>query len=406
LQAKELVDYESKWSNFAVAVETQKYFNSLLYVDEVDSRLAKMVGNAHDGPAAHSIQSFNRSVLEEENRRRMENDKIVSELKDVSMDSLVIGALESKECDVASLSTTCESTESLCVVCHDRMDGNKLRISLPTACKHTYCDNCFKEWLVSASQDNSLLPFRCCRQSLPPEFVTFWVKRLLNGKHASMLLSSMEEVYCVNKMYCPVETCSAFIDLDKVANTLDITLNFQCIKCAVSICFDCKSLKHELTLSCEENQLKIKTSFDETSLRALGYQKCTKCNRFVELSFGCNHMTCLCRHEFCYECGSRWKTCTCVVTDADRLFAQQELLVPQNIVGQRRVEVVAARARQAQIDIEAEENCNHRRVTKTFEFEERRNKPKCRLCALRLNIFGYICNGCNIKLCINCHLHR
>jgi len=33
-------------------------------------------------------------------------------------------------------------------------------------------------------------------------------------------------------------------------------------------------------------------------------QRCSKCERWVEKNTGCNHMTCICSHEFCYVCGA------------------------------------------------------------------------------------------------------
>eukprot|EP01089_Gocevia_fonbrunei_P020352 TRINITY_DN7569_c0_g1_i1.p2 TRINITY_DN7569_c0_g1~~TRINITY_DN7569_c0_g1_i1.p2 ORF type:complete len:111 (+),score=24.23 TRINITY_DN7569_c0_g1_i1:472-804(+) len=34
-----------------------------------------------------------------------------------------------------------------------------------------------------------------------------------------------------------------------------------------------------------------------------GWKKCTICCCWVEKRTGCNHMTCRCKHEFCYTCG-------------------------------------------------------------------------------------------------------
>lgn len=45
--------------------------------------------------------------------------------------------------------------------------------------------------------------------------------------------------------------------------------------------------------------------------RQEGYSRCEKCSSYVELSSGCNHMTCRCGHHFCHVCNAKWKTCGC-----------------------------------------------------------------------------------------------
>lgn len=37
-----------------------------------------------------------------------------------------------------------------------------------------------------------------------------------------------------------------------------------------------------------------------------GNRRCRKCNMEVNRTGGCNHMTCICGHEFCYICGKQW----------------------------------------------------------------------------------------------------
>ena len=37
-----------------------------------------------------------------------------------------------------------------------------------------------------------------------------------------------------------------------------------------------------------------------------GWRRCYKCRTLVELTYGCTHMTCRCRAQFCYICGAVW----------------------------------------------------------------------------------------------------
>jgi len=57
------------------------------------------------------------------------------------------------------------------------------------------------------------------------------------------------------------------------------------------------------------------------------WQRCYGCRRVVELRSGCNHMTCMCKSQFCYVCGMKWKTCNCDQWDEERLIERAENLV-------------------------------------------------------------------------------
>lgn len=41
------------------------------------------------------------------------------------------------------------------------------------------------------------------------------------------------------------------------------------------------------------------------------YKQCPNCSFWVEKVKGCNHMTCRCKFEFCYQCGVKYGTCGC-----------------------------------------------------------------------------------------------
>ncbi|KAG9003806.1 hypothetical protein FRB93_010822 [Tulasnella sp. JGI-2019a] len=67
--------------------------------------------------------------------------------------------------------------------------------------------------------------------------------------------------------------------------------------------------------------------------RAQQWRRCPSCRVIVELTQGCNHITCTCRSEFCFRCGSDWRgQCTsnppCALWEEDMLLeanAREEL---------------------------------------------------------------------------------
>jgi hypothetical protein len=36
------------------------------------------------------------------------------------------------------------------------------------------------------------------------------------------------------------------------------------------------------------------------------WKRCPACRMFIEKTEGCNHMTCLCGHQFCFICIADW----------------------------------------------------------------------------------------------------
>jgi hypothetical protein len=39
----------------------------------------------------------------------------------------------------------------------------------------------------------------------------------------------------------------------------------------------------------------------------LHFRRCPKCKFVIEKQNGCNHITCLCKYEFCYLCNDTYK---------------------------------------------------------------------------------------------------
>jgi len=96
------------------------------------------------------------------------------------------------------------------------------------------------------------------------------------------------------------------------------TRRSECERCAADVCFDCKSPFH------------LNTVCDDLAAAAVAkwcHQhdggQCPNCGAFIERSAGCNHMTCRCKHEYCWLCGGKWKEngsrrCDCPHFDGTR----------------------------------------------------------------------------------------
>jgi hypothetical protein len=69
------------------------------------------------------------------------------------------------------------------------------------------------------------------------------------------------------------------------------------------------------TFIAEKKQI-VERATDEEYVRIVhthGWKICRRCKRGVEKMEGCNHLACLCSHEFCYSCGADWipRRCAC-----------------------------------------------------------------------------------------------
>ncbi|KAL7409036.1 hypothetical protein BDY24DRAFT_242911 [Mrakia frigida] len=118
----------------------------------------------------------------------------------------------------------------------------------------------------------------------------------------------------LNLIYCPHKGCGEAFDADDVAPPLEgasaIAKNLvQCPRCKNSLCKSCKVVWHD-RYSCEDF---LKLPLNERNPEDLlfyeiaaqeKWRRCPKCSAMVELKFGCNHITCTCKHHFCYQCGS------------------------------------------------------------------------------------------------------
>ncbi|KAJ7770584.1 hypothetical protein B0H16DRAFT_217558 [Mycena metata] len=117
----------------------------------------------------------------------------------------------------------------------------------------------------------------------------------------------------LNLLYCPHKGCNEPFDVDDVApapsGVEHADTLVQCPRCRGSLCKACKCVWHA-DLTCEMYQA---LPMDERAPEDVAFanlaklekwRRCPKCSAMVELKFGCNHITCVCKHHFCYICGA------------------------------------------------------------------------------------------------------
>ncbi|PIL32154.1 hypothetical protein GSI_06860 [Ganoderma sinense ZZ0214-1] len=208
----------------------------------------------------------------------------------------------------ASPSVLIIGTSVPCAVCKAEIDGEVIR----PACGHTWDVLCLTELFRRATKDESLFPPTCCGRPLPLALI----RNHIGDELVSLFLEKELEHETRRRVYCAVPSCSIFL-----GPAADKPSRLFCHRCGTkTTCAHCSGQAHSKSIRC--------TSSDDAELAVLaeqeGWRRCRRCGHMVELTSGCNHMTCRCRFEFCYMCGSRWKTCDCPQWHEERLRAAAE----------------------------------------------------------------------------------
>ncbi|KAL1968066.1 hypothetical protein VTN77DRAFT_2196 [Rasamsonia byssochlamydoides] len=170
-----------------------------------------------------------------------------------------------------------------------------------------YCMNCLRQFFESTFTDEALFPPRCCQRLIDVELV----RPLLTSEIVATFERRTEEINTADRTYCSSPDCPTFISPTTIADN-----RASCPRCHTVTCSICKRASHEGEDCPEDPVLQQVLQIAEER----GWRRCLSCKRVVELIFGCNHITCICRTEFCYACGLRWKTCQCPIWDENRLL--------------------------------------------------------------------------------------
>lgn len=151
-------------------------------------------------------------------------------------------------------------------------------------CSHLYCPTCIKALFSASTKDESLFPPRCCRQPIPLESVNrFLSADIIRTFHAKRIEFSTE-----NRTYCHRPTCSTFIPPHATGNTA------ACPACGSSTCTKCKTASHSPN-PCGENDPATQEFLRMAG--EMGWQRCRRCRRVVELGIGCYHMSMAPQHH-------------------------------------------------------------------------------------------------------------
>ncbi|KAL1208589.1 E3 ubiquitin-protein ligase RSL1 [Cardamine amara subsp. amara] len=209
-----------------------------------------------------------------------------------------------------------------CVICYN--DTAAERMFSVDKCRHRFCFHCVKQH-VEVKLLHGMVP-KCPHYGCKSVLVIDSCGKLLTPKLIEMWKQRVKEnaIPVTERVYCPYPRCSALMSKTKISESAKSLLSVypdsgvrRCVECRGLFCVDCKVPWHG-KLSCTEyKKLHPNPPVDDVKLKSLAnnkmWRQCGKCEHMIELTQGCNHITCRCGFEFCYQCGGEWnkKTGTC-----------------------------------------------------------------------------------------------
>lgn len=126
---------------------------------------------------------------------------------------------------------------------------------------------------------------------------------------ASTYREKAAEFSTVRRVYCSKPACSRFLGPRTDSKH---AINYYCAVCATRTCSGCRLGVSTGTVGQPHTCRTDRSQREVLDLaRRRGWTRCPVCDQMIELHSGCYHMTCICAAQFCYVCGSPWKTCPC-----------------------------------------------------------------------------------------------
>ncbi|KAK6341851.1 hypothetical protein TWF730_001338 [Orbilia blumenaviensis] len=252
------------------------------------------------------------------------------------------------------------STQRECISCTDMFPVTEI---ITLDCNHRYCESCLNMMVMTASQQESTMPPKCCSVKVRPNII----KRVLKTDEDKIKFSRKIIEYDTmveKRLFCPKRKCGAFIPYHPRKDQHHPLVG-TCQKCGTRACRICKGKAHKPTEDCPEDlglNAVIGLSKDN------GWKRCYRCRAMIELNYGCNHMTCRCGAEFCYICGNPWSfeygcPTGCTQTDDDMV---QNIANEIHEAERARLEAEAA----ADNDPEARERLRQEEETKQLAEEQ------------------------------------
>lgn len=184
--------------------------------------------------------------------------------------------------------------------------------NLTAKCGHesSVCTQCLSSW-IGVQLESKGWKAICCPQcpntlehNVVKKFATPDVFKRYEKEESRATLKLLS-----NFRYCVGHGCDSGQEHTPGADSPRMT----CISCGQHMCFNCDVAWHR-GYTCAEFQKKKSEEMCRRHDEAASLEwikkntiRCPSCKIPIEVTGGCDHLTCRCRHEWCRECGKDWR---------------------------------------------------------------------------------------------------
>ncbi|KAM7208084.1 hypothetical protein V8F20_001630 [Naviculisporaceae sp. PSN 640] len=194
-----------------------------------------------------------------------------------------------------------------CMICLDRKKVSELPVQITSGCKHepTTCKPCLEQWLQSSMESTTWDRLKCpeCPELLKHADVQRYASISTFTRYDELATrAALKDM--PNFRWCLSTTCKSG-QIDDASCT-----KFKCKACKTSHCIHHNVPWHKGETCAEydkrnKKRLKDEKASEETIKKTS--KKCPECKKAVHKYEGCNHITCVCGHEWCYICFAKFE---------------------------------------------------------------------------------------------------
>ncbi|KAK3394654.1 hypothetical protein B0H63DRAFT_53930 [Podospora didyma] len=189
-----------------------------------------------------------------------------------------------------------------CSACIEDKKLSELPIKITAACSHkaTICKDCLKQWLESGLQSGTWDRLKCpdCSEVLRFEDVKRYASSEIFARYDTLVTrAALKDI--PNFRFCLSTKCESGQIVD------DKCPKYKCKACGEAQCVKHDVLWHAGETCDEYDERNRKRKKDEKASENMikkTSKKCPECKKDIHKYTGCNHITCVCRHEWCYLC--------------------------------------------------------------------------------------------------------
>lgn len=249
-------------------------------ISEIEELYESRKGKAREDQATDADISLRLFAEELDQQKQTLNDHILSRRVGYAMHHDNSG-------DDAEILAKCEMPEHeeahhhqaarIMLKCEACNDDYEFVDVLHLKCDHIYCKSCVQNLFEASMTDESLFPPRCCCQPIAIEDIT----ALVTPGIVERFYARKVEMETPNRTYCSSSLCSSFVHPENIKADLA-----TCQKCGATTCAICKAESH--AGDCPNDPV-IQDLRKFSSKQ--GWKTCFNCNRIIELTVGCNHIT-------------------------------------------------------------------------------------------------------------------